>query len=57
MQWPWWLHSDQLLLGVTLGSFQEDGSIIRAKALVNENPAATLGAGFAHVSREEYLQT
>ncbi len=57
MQWPWWLHSDQLLLGVTLESFQEDGSIIRAKALVNENPAATLGAGFAHVSREEYLQT
>lgn len=57
MQWPWWLHSDQLLLDVTLESFQEDTSIIRAKALVNEKPVATLRAGFAHVSREEYLQT
>jgi len=46
---------DQLLLEVTLESFQPHASTIKARALLQDKVAATLSAEFLHVSRDEYI--
>ena len=47
---------DQLLLEISLESFHQHSSTIKARALIQDKVAATLSAAFQHLSRDEYIK-